>query len=59
MFPEGTLTDYVTDVDKFAQEVPNGPACKTISKLASELDVYISFGLIEKRGFADILLKFS
>ncbi len=50
MFHEGTLTDYVTDVDKFAQEVPNGPACKTISELANELNVYISFGLIEKDG---------
>lgn len=50
MFHEGTLTDYVSDVDKFAQEVPNGPACKTISKLANNLNVYISFGLIEKEG---------
>jgi predicted amidohydrolase len=50
MFHEGTLTDYVTDIDKFAQEVPNGPACDTISKLANELNAYISFGLIEKKG---------
>src|SRR3989338_1448161 len=50
MFHEGTLTDYVTDVDKFAKEVTNGPACKTISELANELNVYISFGLIEKDG---------
>ena len=50
MFHEGTLTDYVGDVDKFAQEVPNGSACKTIGKLANELNAYISFGLIEKEG---------
>lgn len=50
MFHEGTLTDYVNDVDKFAQEIPNGPACKAISKLADELNVYVSFGLIEKEG---------
>ncbi len=48
MFHEGTLTDYVSDVDKYAQEVPTGSACKQISKLANELNVYISFGLIEK-----------
>ncbi len=48
MFHEGTLTDYVSDVDKYAQEVPNGPACKQISELANKLNVYISFGLIEK-----------
>jgi len=50
MFPENTLTDYVRDIDKFAEEIPNGPACKEISKLAEELKVYISFGLIEKDG---------
>lgn len=50
MFHEGTLTDYVSDIDKYAQEVPTGPACSEISKLANELNVYISFGLIEKDG---------
>ncbi|MFC1697641.1 carbon-nitrogen hydrolase family protein [Nanoarchaeota archaeon] len=50
MFHEGTLTDYVSDVDKYAQEVPNGYACKKISQLANKLNVYISFGLIEKDG---------
>jgi predicted amidohydrolase len=50
MFHEGTLTDYVSDVDKYAQEVPTGSACKQINKLANELNVYISFGLIEKDG---------
>lgn len=50
LFHEGTLTDYVRNIDKFAQEIPNGPACKTISNLANELNVYISFGLIEKEG---------
>ncbi len=50
MFHESTLTDCVRDVDKFAEEVPNGPSCKKIAKLAEELNVYISFGLIEKEG---------
>lgn len=50
MFHEGTLTDYVSDVDKFAQEIPNGPACGMVAKLAKELGIYISFGLIEKEG---------
>ncbi|HEC30512.1 MAG TPA: carbon-nitrogen hydrolase family protein [Candidatus Yonathbacteria bacterium] len=50
MFHEGTLTDYVSDVDKYAQEIPSGPACKAINQLANELSVYISFGLIEKDG---------
>ncbi len=48
MFHEGTLTDYVSDVDKYAQEIPNGSACKKISQLANKLNVYVSFGLIEK-----------
>ena len=50
MFHEGTLTDYVSDVDKFAEEVPNGDSCRMISKLAEELEIYVSFGLIEKEG---------
>jgi len=50
MFHEGTLTDYVSDVDKFAQEIPNGIACKTMSKIADKLNIYVSFGLIEKEG---------
>jgi predicted amidohydrolase len=50
MFHEGTLADYVSDIDKYAQKVPTGTACKQISKLANELNVYISFGLIEKDG---------
>lgn len=50
MFHEGTLTDYVSDVNRFAQEVPGGHACKIISELANDLDVYVSFGLIEKEG---------
>ena len=48
MFHEGTLTDYVADVDKFAEETPKGNACQIIKKLAEELEVIISFGLIEK-----------
>lgn len=50
LFPEVALTDYVSDVDKFAEEVPNGPASQEIWKLAAELNIYISFGLIEKEG---------
>jgi len=50
LFHEGTLTDYVSDVDQFAQEVPSGSACQEIWKLAEELKIYISFGLIEKEG---------
>jgi len=50
MFHEGTLTDYVSDVDKFAEEVPSGNTCQIIKGLAEELNVIISFGLIEKEG---------
>lgn len=50
LFHEGTLTDYVADIDAFAQEAPDGPACRAVHALARELDVYISFGLIEKDG---------
>ena len=50
LFPEGCLTDYVSDVDAFAEEAPQGPACQSVKKLADELKVYISFGLIEKDG---------
>ncbi len=49
-FHEGTLTDYVNDVEKFAQEIPNGDACTKIKALAEELSIYIYFGLIEKEG---------
>ncbi len=50
LFPETALTDCVSDVNKVAQEVPSGPACNKIKKLAEKLGVYISFGLIEKDG---------
>ena len=48
MFHEGTVTDYVGDVEKFSEEVPAGPACKSIEALARTLGVYISFGISEK-----------
>ena len=50
LFPEAALTDYVSETHKFAQDVPNGPACRAVWKLAERLKVYVSFGLIEKHG---------
>ena len=50
LFHENTLTDYVADVDKYAQEAPDGEACTQIAALAEELGVYVSFGLIEREG---------
>lgn len=50
VFHEGTLTDYVRDVNAFAQEIPSGPACQFVIKLAEELNLGISFGLIERDG---------
>src|SRR3989338_501931 len=50
MFHENTLTDYVSSVDKFAEEAPNGDVCKEVWRLAEQNEVFISFGLIEKEG---------
>ena len=50
LFPEACLTDCVSDVDRFAEEVPHGPSCQKVWKIAEELGVFISFGLIEKDG---------
>lgn len=49
VFHEATLTDYVSDPAKFAEMVPDGPACTVIRELARELGVYISFGLLEQQ----------
>jgi len=57
MFHEGTLTDYVRDVSKFAQEVPGGQACQFVIKLAKELQIGISFGLIEKDGIRHFITQ--
>ncbi|MEK6963792.1 MAG: carbon-nitrogen hydrolase family protein [Nanoarchaeota archaeon] len=50
LFPEGCLTDYVENIDKFAEQVPGDVSCQAVWKLAEELEVYISFGLIEEDG---------
>ena len=48
MFHEGSLTDYVSDVDKYSEYVPDGPSCKRLEAVARELKTHISFGLSEK-----------
>lgn len=48
LFHEGTVTDYVSDVEKYSEAVPDGPACRSVEALAKKLRVYISFGLSEK-----------
>jgi predicted amidohydrolase len=48
MFHEGSLTDYVSDVDKYSEYVPDGPSCKRLEAVAKELKTHISFGLSEK-----------
>lgn len=48
LFHELCLTDFVSDVKKYAELVPIGNACKIIKKYAEDLNLYISFGLIEK-----------
>lgn len=50
LFPEGCLTDYVSDIVKFAEQVPGDVSCQAVWKLAEELGVCISFGLIEEDG---------
>jgi predicted amidohydrolase len=50
MFHEGTLTDYTPRLAELAEEVPDGPACRRMARLARELDCYVSFGLSERDG---------
>ena len=47
MFHEGTLTDYGPRPEALVEEVPDGPACRSMERLAGQLGVYISFGLLE------------
>ena len=48
MFHEGSVTDYVSDVEKYSEYVPDGPSCKRIERLAKNLGTYITFGISEK-----------
>jgi predicted amidohydrolase len=48
LFHESCVTDLVSDVDKYSELVPEGPACKRIEAVAKELGVYIGFGISEK-----------
>lgn len=48
MFHESSVTDYVGDMEKYSEYVPDGPSCKKMEALARELKTYISFGLSEK-----------
>lgn len=50
MFHEGTLADYTPQLERLAEEVPDGPACRRMARLARELDCFISFGLSERDG---------
>lgn len=48
MFHESSVTDYVSDMEKYSEYVPEGPSCKKVEALAKELNTYICFGLSEK-----------
>jgi len=48
LFHESAVTDLVSDVEKYSELVPEGPACKRIEAVAKELKVYIGFGISEK-----------
>jgi predicted amidohydrolase len=48
MFHEGTLTDYTPRLEELAEEVPDGPACRRMARLARELNCQVSFGLSER-----------
>lgn len=48
MFHESSVTDLVSDVEKYSEYVPEGLSCKKIEALAKELKVYIAFGISEK-----------
>jgi predicted amidohydrolase len=48
LFHESAVTDLVSDIDKYSELVPEGPACKRIEAVAKELKVYIGFGISEK-----------
>lgn len=48
MFHESSVTDYVSEVEKYSEYVPEGSSCKKVEALAKELNTYISFGLSEK-----------
>ena len=37
MFHESSVTDYVSDMEKYSEYVPEGPSCKKIEALAKEL----------------------
>jgi predicted amidohydrolase len=50
VFHEGTTCDYTDRLDRFAEEVPSGPATRRMARLAKELRCYLSFGLSEKDG---------
>lgn len=48
LFHEVCLTDFVSDVKKYAELVPGGYSFNTLKKYTEDLNIYISFGLIEK-----------
>ncbi len=48
MFHEGCLTDYTPRLDKLAEPVPDGPSCQRLTRLAKELNCFISFGMSER-----------
>jgi predicted amidohydrolase len=50
VFHEGTTCDYTDKLERFAEEVPSGPATRRMARLAKELRCYLSFGLSEKDG---------
>jgi predicted amidohydrolase len=48
LFHENCITDYVSDVEKHSELVPDGPSCRRLEALAKELQMYICFGVSEK-----------
>jgi predicted amidohydrolase len=50
MFHELATSDYVDDIDPLAERIPDGPSCRRMGALASELGRHIAFGLPERDG---------
>jgi predicted amidohydrolase len=49
MFHEGTVCDYTPRLREFAEQVPEGKCTQWVTKMASRLNCFISFGLSETR----------
>jgi len=50
MFHELALSDYMGDMGKYAEPIPEGPSVRRMERLAGELDCFITFGMPERDG---------